>query len=121
MCSHAGKSNAKQPLARLRISNHSYDFQQWHKVMHKGQELAHKRQLQEQSLTIDKEIEVKQLRYPHTLISFNKEWQRLPQQHSLKIKIASKKIQQELLAAAKVLQAPVEHILSEQYLYVTKK
>lgn len=121
MCSHAGKSNTKQPIAPLRVSNTQYDAGQWHKVMHKGHELAYKRQQQESTLTIDKEIEVKQLRYPQTLLAFAQEWKRLPQQHSLKFKIASTKIQQELMAAAKLLQAHVEQVMSEQYLYITKK
>jgi len=120
MCSHAGHSNAKAPIARLSIKHRDTDTAQWMNVMQKGHQLAQQREQQEATLDIHQEVEFKQLIYPQSLIALKQNIKALGKNQTLKIKTASQSIKRDLSAAARILQCQIEDVMNEQYLYLTK-
>jgi len=120
MCSHAGHSNTKAPVARISMSPKHVDAGQWMGVMQKSHQLAHQRQQQEAALDIQQEVEIKKLIYPQGLIALKQSVKALGKNQTLKIKTASQGIKRDLAAAARILQCHIEDVMNEQYLYLTK-
>ncbi len=120
MCSHAGHSNNKAPLARLVIKHKDFDDQQWMSVMQKSHQLAQQRKQQESALDIQQEVEITQLIYPQSLIGLKKSLKSLSKNQTLKIKTASQGVKRDLSAAAIIMQCHIEDVMNEQYLYLTK-